>query len=772
MPLSRLFFWRRFAPLVLLGALCAAAAAQERVGWGNNTLGQADTPLSAQSGVVAVAEGTTHSMVLKADGTIVAWGANNLGQCDVPASAQSRVIAISTRGYHVVALKSDGSVVAWGGNNSGQNDVPAAAQSGVTAIVAGNLASLALKDGGAIYWGRSDYGLADVPSAAQSGVVAIAAGAVYCLALKSNGKVVAWGNNNYGQCNVPVAAQSGVVAIAGGDSHCLALKSDGRVIAWGGNSWGQCNVPASAQSGVVAIAGGGLHSLALKSDGSVIGWGENGNRQATPPSSVQSGIVAIAGGYTFSAALRATAWATLAPSTVWSGDASMGTVHLANPAPVGGASVGLVSDDAGVHVPASVTVPAGATTATFPVTTDLSFSPDRTAKVRTTYGSETVPARLLVKGYTASLVFDHPNIAGGSTTGLMLKVGLPVPFATDTTFALSSMGPLIGVPANVTVPAGTVEVKIPLTTSSVAATQTATATLFYDGTSLGTATIQVLPTKGTLKFAPDRIESGYSTLATVYLTAATVTPVTVQLASGDFSVIVPDSVQVPAGQRTVSFLVNTVPTIRTLDVPVTATIGSQSFSKDLRITAVTAVRSVTGPTAVYGGGKATFTVTLSRPAGPDGYQLNLYSYSLDLELPPVVTVPTGATSATFVGTAADVDATASATVVATGQANSGSTAISLRPNVVTDFTFSSSTVASGGSVTGTVTLKAVMAVDTVVYLSSKDPLVTVPETVTIAAGSKTGTFTATAGSTAKSTNVTITASKSGVVLSKGVKVLP
>ena len=58
------------------------------------------------------------------------------------------------------------------------------------------------------------------------------------------------------------------------------------------------------------------------------------------------------------------------PATMIFGSVSTGTVTLTAPAPAGGAVIALSSSDwVSFYLPASVTVPAGATTAQFPVTT-------------------------------------------------------------------------------------------------------------------------------------------------------------------------------------------------------------------------------------------------------------------------------------------------------------------------------------------------------------------------------------------------------------------
>ena len=51
-------------------------------------------------------------MALKADGTTVGWGSNTYGQCNVP-SPNSGFVAIAAGSSYSLGLKANGSIVAW-----------------------------------------------------------------------------------------------------------------------------------------------------------------------------------------------------------------------------------------------------------------------------------------------------------------------------------------------------------------------------------------------------------------------------------------------------------------------------------------------------------------------------------------------------------------------------------------------------------------------------------------------------------------------------------
>ena len=122
--------------------------------------------------------GGTHSLALKADGTVVGWGDNGFGETNIPAGL-TNVVAIAAGNYHSLALKADGTVVGWGNNGNGEINIPAGLTN-VVAIAAGSEHSLALKaDGTVVGWGFNYDGEATgVPNTAapyfSSGTVTIA----------------------------------------------------------------------------------------------------------------------------------------------------------------------------------------------------------------------------------------------------------------------------------------------------------------------------------------------------------------------------------------------------------------------------------------------------------------------------------------------------------------------------------------------------------------------------------------------------------------------
>ncbi len=54
---------------------------------------------------MAIAAGSTHSLALRADGTVVAWGSEPFGNPTTPPASLSNIIAIASEAWHNLALR-------------------------------------------------------------------------------------------------------------------------------------------------------------------------------------------------------------------------------------------------------------------------------------------------------------------------------------------------------------------------------------------------------------------------------------------------------------------------------------------------------------------------------------------------------------------------------------------------------------------------------------------------------------------------------------------
>lgn len=349
---------------------------------GNSVTSSSPLPAAVSTGgilagktVTQVAAGSFHTLVLCSDGTLYAWGSNSVGQLgngtttsgvqpvavdQTGVLAGKTVVSICSGSSHSLVLCSDGTLVAWGanlgalGNNStASSSVPVLVTTAgtvlegktISALAAGNATSFALcTDGTLAAWGSNYNGQLGINSTTSSlvpvavatqgtalqdkTVTAIAAGDFHALALCSDGKVVAWGQNFTGQLGnnsttsslVAVAvATSGtalqgktVKAIAAGQfENSLALCTDGTIAAWGDNTFGQLGkgtTPVGSAGGsssapvkvtstgvlasktVVSLHAGSTFAQALCSDGTVVTWGDDTRGQLGDNRFTTSGV--------------------------------------------------------------------------------------------------------------------------------------------------------------------------------------------------------------------------------------------------------------------------------------------------------------------------------------------------------------------------------------------------------------------------------------------------------------------------------------------------
>lgn len=235
---------------------------------GNNKYGQCD--VKRWTDIVAVAAGQYHTVGLKAGGTVVAVGDNGSGECDV--EEWTDIVAVAAGGFHTVGLKADGTVVAVGYNGYSECDVEG--WSDIVAIAAGEYQTVGLKaDGTVVAVGYNKYGQCDVGE--WTDIVAVASGRYHTVGLKADSTVVTVGYNEYGQCDVE--EWTDIVAVEAGQYQTVGLKADGTMVVAGKSRYGRWDV--ERWTDIVAVAVTGSHIVCLKADGTVVATGDNADGQ-------------------------------------------------------------------------------------------------------------------------------------------------------------------------------------------------------------------------------------------------------------------------------------------------------------------------------------------------------------------------------------------------------------------------------------------------------------------------------------------------------------
>jgi hypothetical protein len=297
------------------------------------------------------------------------------------------------------------------------------------------------------------------------------------------------------------------------------------------------------------------------------------------------------------------------------------------------------------------------------------------------------------------------------------------------------------------------------------------------------------PTPTSLTLDPESVTAGETSTGTVVLSAAAPAGGTaVSLVSNNTSAAtVPPSVTVAEGQTTATFTVTTHPVAAGTGVAISANSGGTTRTASLWITpaGVTLDALTLAPTVVASGETSEGTVTLTGPAPDGGAAVALLSHDTTrATVPPAVTVPAGATSATFTVTAQTVESNVAVNIEGTYGGVTRFDRLTVTPPPPGDGELASLTivpdlVVGGETAQGTVTLGAAAGSDTQVTLTSTDVSVaTVPPSVTVPAGATSATFPVTtlvntsgtgqfsvivgeAGGVTRSATITTTAAPSG-----------
>lgn len=459
--------------------------------------------------------------------------------------------------------------------------------------------------------------------------------------------------------------------------------------------------------------------------------------------------------------------ASLDPSSVAGGKSSTGKVVLDGAAPAGGVVVTLSSNNASATVPSTVTVAAGATSATFTVNTS-GVANTVTATITVASGGLSGSLPLAITPATLSAVsFNPTSISGGAPCqGTVTLNGNAPPSGAVVTLSVVKNLPGVSVPSTVTIPANASSANFSVTSQPVSTDETLSLTASYGGQKAsGSLTIHAA-TLQSVSVNPNSLTGGQTATLTVTMSGPVAKAQTVVLTSGNSSAIkTPASVTVPANQTSVQVQLKASAVKSVTTVTLTASSGTPATKVTCTVTVNPATISSVNvdPSYVIGGQSSTGTVQLTSVAPAGGLVIKLASSNSNATVPSTVTVPAGATSATFLVKTTGVSDFQTATITATSGQQSTTTMVIVMPPAIEDISLSTSTVAGGQSLTGTVFLDGpAPAGGMVVAIQSSTGLASVPATVTIPAGKVSAQFVIKTGTTNTDTVATITAMCGGV----------
>lgn len=519
-------------------------------------------------------------------------------------------------------------------------------------------------------------------------------------------------------------------------------------------------IPAGQETGSVTVTTTAVAASATSTiSGTLNGVAASTTLTVTPPvvSSLSLSLASVTGG---------------TPSTL--------TVTLDAVAPVGGTTVTLSSNNVAAVVPANVVIAAGATSGTATITT-VPVSGDTTCTVTASTGASQASQTLQVLAALVSTVSVVPAaITGGNSVVGQVKLTGNVPAAQTAgqTLTITSDNPVATPPATVVVRAGRNTATFTIRTAAVTVAGVANIKV-TSGLVSGSAPLTINPPGvkvvqvSGLSLSLTSVVGGAISVATVGLTAPAPTGGFVVSITAGVGVTVPATVVVPAGATSATFSITTAAVVANTNVVITASGGGKSKSATLAVTTQKVTALAVTPISVVGGGTVTGTVTIGGPAPTGGLVVALTSSKSLLTVPATVTVPAGATTATFVGTSVPVAATTALTLTATAGGASVKANVSVTAPAIAAVSLSPLTVKGGTTSTLTVTLSGVApAGGTVVTLASSSTTAVVPAKITVPAGQLTATQVVTTLATTRNRTARITATTGAAALTATLSITP
>lgn len=463
------------------------------------------------------------------------------------------------------------------------------------------------------------------------------------------------------------------------------------------------------------------------------------------------------------------------PATVVGGSQNpTGTLALSEAAGTGGIKFTLSSNNTNaLAVPGTVTVPAGSSSMDFTATSKaVKFG----TTVTVTASAPTLPVPLVktatvrVNALGILLTIDPLSPVGGTTATGKITLSAPAAGTGILIDVVSNNTNVATVPTPVRVLPGETERTFPITTKGVQANTLVTITATTPAGVVAKRTMNVLALTFSLSIDPSTVVGGIeNSTGTVTLGSPSPMNQVIELSSGNpAAATVPASITMPKLAVSRSFPITTKAVALDVWVTITARLESgKTATANIRVQAPRISEFYVVSSPVIGGDSTQGRIRVNVVAPAGGIDINVASNKPGVaQVPPTVTIAGGGTLVSFPITTSPVSLDQTVTLTATYSGQTRTTQFEVWAPTLLSLSLTPTAVIGGNSFTGKVTIDKVAPAGGYTLQLSKDtsatgaPYVQLPNTVTIPAGSKVGTFTANTLPVSRSVSCLITASTS------------
>ncbi len=462
---------------------------------------------------------------------------------------------------------------------------------------------------------------------------------------------------------------------------------------------------------------------------------------------------------------------TLSPISVVGGSATqvVGTININGPAPAGGVTVSIASSNSSAaSVPTSLIIPAGNSSGTVAISTNIVAS-NQTTNISASLGGVTKLATLTVTPFTISLFTVNPTVIfGGSKAVGTISLNTPIG-EQGLTVALQTDSADCTLPSTVFIAKGSTSATFDIGSSAVASRKTVTLTAQIPGSQRTTPLVLDTVQVSSFTLSPITVVGGsdQSVTGTITLNApATTGGVTIAITnSNSTAATVSSTLMIPAGQSSGTIGISTSVVATTQTAVFSASLHGASKTSTLTVNPFTIIELSLKPTSVIGGISSSGTLIVSNLTGEKGLVVNLTSDTAECTVPSTIIVPKGKKEATFTVTTSIVDTSKSAKITAQIPGSQKTVSLFLESFKISSFSLSPTSLIGGSNekIVGSFALNGPAGPNGLsVKVVSTDPtLVSPPSTVSVPAGSTVGSFTINAAPVTTAHFVTLTLSING-----------